>query len=176
MANLTLMALGSSAPEIFLAIIETLQDLGSVPGDLGPSTIVGSAAFNLLVISAVSVYAVNEENDTAEDRDADCPRGVKKIYDMSVFTITAVCSVWAYVWMYLVLRDNIVTLPEAIITFSFMVILCIAAYVADRYTASIAQKALAEKGEISEGPLANFSYLDFYNTLLKPDGSLDSKY
>lgn len=142
MANLTLMALGSSAPEIFLAIIETLQDLGSVPGDLGPSTIVGSAAFNLLVISAVSVYAVNEENDTADDRDDSTPKGVKKIYDMNVFAITAVCSVWAYVWMYLVLKDDLVTLAEAIITFSFMVILCIAAYVADRYTASVATKNL----------------------------------
>ncbi len=59
-ANLTLMALGSSAPEILLSIIETLQTLGVKPGELGPSTIVGSAAFNLLVISAVSIMAVND--------------------------------------------------------------------------------------------------------------------
>jgi solute carrier family 8 (sodium/calcium exchanger) len=52
------MALGSSAPEILLSVIETLTTLGSKPGELGPSTIVGSAAFNLLVISAVSVYSV----------------------------------------------------------------------------------------------------------------------
>lgn len=52
-ANLTLMALGSSAPEILLSCIETISDLGSTPGELGPATIVGSAAFNLLVISAV---------------------------------------------------------------------------------------------------------------------------
>ena len=44
------MALGSSAPEILLAIIETSQTLGKPPGQLGPSTIVGSAAFNLLGI------------------------------------------------------------------------------------------------------------------------------
>lgn len=60
MANLTLMALGSSAPEILLAIIETSGNLGGCPGELGPSTIVGSAAFNLLVISAASIWAVNE--------------------------------------------------------------------------------------------------------------------
>jgi solute carrier family 8 (sodium/calcium exchanger) len=35
-----------------------LQTLGSTPGELGPSTIVGSAAFNLLVISAVSIASV----------------------------------------------------------------------------------------------------------------------
>ena len=47
-ANLTLMALGSSAPEILLTVIETVTTLGGKPGELGPSTIVGSAAFNLL--------------------------------------------------------------------------------------------------------------------------------
>jgi len=57
-ANLTLMALGSSAPEILLAIIETVVELGNCPGELGPSCIVGSAAYNLLMISAFSIYAV----------------------------------------------------------------------------------------------------------------------
>ena len=56
-ANLTLMALGSSAPEILLSIIELLNgELYS--GDLGPSTIVGSAAFNLFVISATCVICI----------------------------------------------------------------------------------------------------------------------
>lgn len=68
-ANLTLMALGSSAPEILLSVIETLGLLGKCPGELGASTIVGSAAFNLLVICGVSIYAVSEQNDTDEDRD-----------------------------------------------------------------------------------------------------------
>lgn len=47
-ANLTLMALGSSAPEILLSVIETVTTLNDKPGELGASTIVGSAAFNLL--------------------------------------------------------------------------------------------------------------------------------
>ena len=55
-ANLTLMALGSSAPEILLSIIEIVSS-GFYAGALGPSTIVGSAAFNLLGISAVCVVA-----------------------------------------------------------------------------------------------------------------------
>jgi Ca2+/Na+ antiporter len=48
-ANLTLMALGSSAPEILLAAVETCA-LTFQAGDLGPGTIVGSAAFNLLFV------------------------------------------------------------------------------------------------------------------------------
>ena len=97
------MALGSSAPEILLSVIETVQNLGKCPGELGPSTIVGSASFNLLVISAVSVYSVNEDNDNDPERDDTVPIGVKKIYDMGVFGITAVSSIWAYIWMFIVL-------------------------------------------------------------------------
>ena len=51
-SNLTLMALGSSAPEILLSIIEIYAQ-GFEAGALGPGTIVGSAAFNMFVIIAI---------------------------------------------------------------------------------------------------------------------------
>uniref|UniRef100_A0A8C5TY11 Sodium/calcium exchanger membrane region domain-containing protein n=1 Tax=Malurus cyaneus samueli TaxID=2593467 RepID=A0A8C5TY11_9PASS len=51
-SNLTLMALGSSAPEILLSLIEVCGH-GFIAGDLGPSTIVGSAAFNMFIIIAI---------------------------------------------------------------------------------------------------------------------------
>ena len=92
MANLTLMAFGSSAPEIILSVLEAVKDLGKEAGDLGPSTIVGSAAFNLLVISSVSISAI--DND------------VKKIDDMGVFLTTGVFSVFAYIWLYMCLSIN----------------------------------------------------------------------
>ena len=56
-ANLTLMALGSSAPEILLSCIEIVKNTFEA-GELGPGTIVGSAAFNLLVISAVCIIGI----------------------------------------------------------------------------------------------------------------------
>ena len=56
-ANLTLMALGSSAPEILLSCIEIVKNRFEA-GELGPGTIVGSAAFNLLVISAVCIIGI----------------------------------------------------------------------------------------------------------------------
>lgn len=121
MANLTLMAFGSSAPEIILSVLEAVKDLGSPAGDLGPSTIVGSAAFNLLVISGVSIYAVGEE--------------VKKIDDMGVFLTTAVFSVFAYVWLYYCLSissPGFVTVEEAYWTFGFFFILLILAFCADK--------------------------------------------
>ena len=56
MAGATLMAIGSSAPELFVAIIALLK-----PGDhsaIGVGTIVGSALFNLLVIIGASAIAM----------------------------------------------------------------------------------------------------------------------
>lgn len=68
LANLTLMALGSSAPEILLSVIETVGNLGHPAGQLGPSTIVGSAAYNLMMISAVSIVAVTVDNAKNVDK------------------------------------------------------------------------------------------------------------
>ena len=78
-ANLTLMALGSSAPEILLNVLQTAQFISEEPPVLGPSTIVGSASFNLLVISGVSIIGVGDEP--------------KKIEQVGVFAITLVSFV-----------------------------------------------------------------------------------
>ena len=109
-ANLTLMALGSSAPEILLSVIETGQTLGSMPGELGPSTIVGSAAFNLLVITAVCIVGLPTNES-------------KSVTEFGVFCVTAAWSLWAYVWLVIVLAawtPGEVTLAEAILTCIFM--------------------------------------------------------
>lgn len=48
-----LLLLSHSAPEILLAVVESILRLGRPAGELGPSTIVGSAAYNLIMIAAV---------------------------------------------------------------------------------------------------------------------------
>lgn len=120
MANLTLMAFGSSAPEIILSTLEAVKDLGKPSGDLGPSTIVGSAAFNLLIISAVSIMSVDE---------------VKKIDGMGVFLTTSFFSIFAYVWLFYCLSINskgTVSVQEASWTFGFFFILLILAFICDK--------------------------------------------
>jgi solute carrier family 8 (sodium/calcium exchanger) len=134
------MALGSSAPEILLSVIETASNMGGCPGELGASTIVGSAAFNLLVISAVSIYAVNEKNDTDPDRDTEVPKGVKKIYDMGVFGVTAFSSIFAYVWMWYCLSDQSVSAVEAWLTFIFFFVLIGSAFGMDKFKEMQMQK------------------------------------
>jgi hypothetical protein len=47
-----------SAPEILLAVVESVLRLGKSAGELGPSTIVGSAAYNLLMIVAVCTVSL----------------------------------------------------------------------------------------------------------------------
>ena len=120
-ANLSLMALGSSAPEILLSVVDTCGKLGEEAGALGPSTIVGSAAFYLLFISAVCIPAVDEP---------------KKIADMGVFVTTSIFSLFAYLWLFYCLQvstPGYVTRVEGWLTLGFFFLLLILAFGADKY-------------------------------------------
>ncbi|KJH46122.1 Sodium/calcium exchanger protein [Dictyocaulus viviparus] len=81
-SNLTLMALGSSAPEILLSIIEVIAKKFEA-GDLGPNTIVGSAAFNLFMIIAICVIVIP-------------PGEVRRQKHLDVFFVTASWLVFIY--------------------------------------------------------------------------------
>uniref|UniRef100_A0A4W5MY88 Solute carrier family 8 member 4a n=1 Tax=Hucho hucho TaxID=62062 RepID=A0A4W5MY88_9TELE len=120
-SNLTLMALGSSAPEILLSVIEVCGHSFEA-GSLGPSTIVGSAAFNMFVIIALCVYVV-PENET------------RRIKHLRVFFVTATWSIFAYIWLYLILAvisPGEVEVWEAVLTLMFFPICVVQAWVADR--------------------------------------------
>lgn len=129
-ANLTLMALGSSAPEILLNVIDAFSGEFHA-SKLGPGTIVGSAAFNLFVITAVCIVAI--------------PAGeVRTIRSMGVFVTTAIWSIWAYVWLFIILivwTPDIITVVEAALTIGFLVILIIQAYAVDVYFEQAKAKA-----------------------------------
>ena len=121
-ANLSLMALGSSAPEILLAIIEIVIINNFESGKLGPSTIVGSAAFNLLVITGVCIMSIPAHE-------------TRRIKAVKVFAVTAAFSILAYVWLYIALSTssaNEIELWEAILTFLLFPILVVIAYIADK--------------------------------------------
>ncbi|CAM1325414.1 SLC8A3 (predicted) [Pycnogonum litorale] len=120
-SNLTLMALGSSAPEIMLSVIEVYaQDFNA--GELGPGTIVGSAAFNMFIIISICIYVIpNSET--------------RRIKHLRVFFITATWSVFAYIWLFLILcviSRGVVEIWESIVTLLFFPATVITAYIADR--------------------------------------------
>lgn len=120
-SNLTLMALGSSAPEILLSVIEVIGH-GFNAGTLGPSTIVGSAAFNMFVIIGLCVYVVPDGE-------------TRKVKHLRVFFVTATWSIFAYIWLYLILSvisPGVVQVWEGLLTFLFFPICVVFAWVADR--------------------------------------------
>lgn len=150
-ANLTLMALGSSAPEILLSVIELFGN-SFYSGDLGPSTIVGSAAFNLFCISAVCVSAIKDKE-------------VRYIKDMNVYIVTALISLFAYLWLYLVvsvISEDIVDIYEGILTFFFFPMLVGLAFAADKgylkfiKERDINQHAVKAKLALTDEDLARF--------------------
>merc|ERR1719191_1907277 len=119
-ANLTLMALGSSAPEILLSLIEITGD-NFFLGPLGAGTIVGSAAFNLLMISAACIVGLPDNES----------RYIKQI---PVYIITASCSVFAYLWLMFILMfssKDVCEIWEAVVTLLFCPLLVFVAYLAD---------------------------------------------
>ncbi|XP_074484028.1 sodium/calcium exchanger 1a isoform X1 [Sebastes fasciatus] len=120
-SNLTLMALGSSAPEILLSVVEVCGHNFNA-GQLGPNTIVGSAAFNMFVIIGLCVSVIPEGE-------------TRKVKHLRVFFITATWSVFAYIWLYLILAvfsPGVVEIWEGLVTLFFFPLCVGLAYVADR--------------------------------------------
>ncbi len=125
-ANLTLMALGSSAPEILLAVIEVVTNLDKIGSDeeddgLGTFTIIGSAAFNLLIITAVCILSVPSPD-------------VKRIQEVGVFILTSIWSIFAYIWMIIVIQlisPGEIEMWEAWVTFAYFPLMVLMAYCQD---------------------------------------------
>ena len=140
------MAMGSSAPEILLSTLGAVSKLGTEEKDeLGPSTIVGSAAFNLLCIGAVCVLAIPGED-------------YSKINQFGVFLFTASASILAYIWLFVVLSISSpgeVTVVEAFLTLGYFPLLLAGAYAADQDLFGLESNARPEDDDdIASSPMA----------------------
>ncbi|XP_021280526.1 magnesium/proton exchanger isoform X2 [Herrania umbratica] len=122
-ADITLLAFGTSFPQISLATIDAIRNIGNLyAGGLGPGTLVGSAAFDLFPIHAVCVVV---------------PRAgeLKKISDIGVWLVELFWSFWAYAWLYIILEvwtPKVVTLWEALLTVLMYGLLLTHAYAQDK--------------------------------------------
>ncbi|KAM7521469.1 hypothetical protein LguiA_011371 [Lonicera macranthoides] len=93
-ADIALLAFGTSFPQISLATIDAIRNVGNLyAGGLGPGTLVGSAAFDLFPIHAVCVVVPKAGE-------------LKKISDVGVWLVELFWSFWAYVWLYIILQVN----------------------------------------------------------------------
>ena len=91
-------------------------------GDLGPGTIIGSAAFNLFVITAVCNAVIPAEK-------------VKRIHHLRVFLTTAAWSFFSYFWLcFILLWSSVgeIQVWEAVMTLVFFFLTVLTAYFADR--------------------------------------------
>ncbi|KAL5795621.1 hypothetical protein ACOSQ2_000441 [Xanthoceras sorbifolium] len=122
-ADITLLAFGTSFPQISLATIDAIQNLGSLyAGGLGPGTLVGSAAFDLFPIHAVCVVVPKAGE-------------LKKISDIGVWLVELFWSFWAYIWLYIILEvwtPNVITFWEALLTVLQYGLLLTHAYAQDK--------------------------------------------
>ncbi|XP_024080848.1 sodium/calcium exchanger 2-like isoform X3 [Cimex lectularius] len=182
-ANLTLMALGTSAPEILLSIIEIIGH-NFEAGQLGPGTIVGSAAFNLLIITSICMLALDGDD-------------TRRINRFKVFIVTGLFSFFAYIWMFIILQvisANRVELWEAVLTFVFFPLLTLFAYSADKGWCGLGiirqsknkqqlelgplrgdenEKVLAEKLFFREGKIDKDNLVRFIREVKKYEGLTD---
>ncbi|KAL7079277.1 hypothetical protein ACQ4LE_001318 [Meloidogyne hapla] len=130
-SNLTLMALGSSAPEILLSVIEIFGN-NFEAGDLGPSTIVGSAAFNLFIIVGICIMIVPSNE-------------IRRIDRIDVFWVTVIWSTFAYIWLFLILcvfSPNIVEVWEGLLTLVFFPLTVGSAFIANKHAKTFGQRIL----------------------------------
>lgn len=145
-ANLSLMAFGTSAPEILLNVIGICGN-GFKASDLGPATIVGSAAFNLLVITAVCIVSI--------------PNGeVRRIENVRVYAVTTLFSLFAYIWLIIVLMvitPDTVDLWEAVVTFILFPALILVSFFTDKLYCCKRNNKTSSEVEIGIGEY--FQYL-----------------
>ena len=95
----------------------------AIVGELGPGSTVGSAAFNLFVIMGVCNYVIPANE-------------VRRIKRLSVFLVTSVWSIFAYLWLFLItsiISPGEVQVWEAVLTFLFFPLTVLSAYAADRH-------------------------------------------
>lgn len=141
-ADITLLALGTCAPQIALAWIDAIQLLGKDQSEgLGAGTIIGSAAFDFFPITAVIVLVPKLGQ-------------VKKIENYGVFLVELIWSVWAYFWVLIVLKlssPNVVTLWEAVVTLLQMPLLVLHAYGCDQGWPLFRLPFSPERSEVVEG-------------------------
>lgn len=113
-ANLTMMTLGSSAPSMLLPVVQLFGNQFE-SSSLGPSNIVGSAAFHLLVVTSLCVLASPSTEPS------------RSLKDLNGFFITSSFSILAFLWLSFILvgtSKDVIEIWEAVLTlvcFPFMV-------------------------------------------------------
>lgn len=121
MANISLLAVGSSSPEILLSIVESAITINQPAGQIGPACIIGSGTYNLFGIIAVCNIALP-------------PGVIKKILHVEVFAWTTTWSIWAHLWLWIAYKKvtpGVIDIWEAFITLGMFPIFVFTTWLVD---------------------------------------------
>lgn len=121
-ANLIFIALGSSVPETALSFSAFVFLNDFKVDDIGPSSLVCSAAFKFIFVTGICVLRTESEKG-------------KIIFKFKVFLVTAIFSVVAYSWLFVILfviTPDYVDVWEAIVTILFYPLMLLIAYIVDK--------------------------------------------
>jgi solute carrier family 8 (sodium/calcium exchanger) len=161
-ANVTLMALAASAPEIFMCFFGTFSNLGSAPNQIGPIVLIGSASFNMLIGTGISILAASK---------------VKKVYNLCSFLTTAAFATAAYIWLFvalLVVSPGVIEIKEAVITLLGYPILIITIWASEKISETLYTDEETERKRVCRSYLKNLAelhgtgYVLDINNLLAP--------
>ncbi len=93
---------------------------------------------------------------------------IKKIADFGVFIVTTLASIFAYIWMYIVLQmwtPGVITIEEGSLTFFFFFLLILLAYGADKWN-EMKTEENSLKNQTQREIDGIFSIVDFYNATM----------
>lgn len=105
-ASLTMMTLGSSAPSMLLPVVQLFGNQFQ-SSTLGPSNIIGGAAFHLLIITSLCVFASPSTEPS------------RCLKDLNGFFITSFCLILAFLWLSFILvgtSKDVIEIWEAVLT------------------------------------------------------------
>jgi len=123
MANLTLLAVATALPELFVSCLSVFSAAqGSVPAELGPMAIAGSASFNLLVVAGMAVAYASQ---------------LTAVTQTNTFLLSGLFSAVACIWLFTVLTitsAGYITLTEALTTLLFYPVFLFLAHTVDFFS------------------------------------------
>ena len=144
--NLTLMAFCAALPETFLSFMSAATQSGfntGIAAEIGPLSLIGSASFNLLVVSAISLAASAQ---------------LKSITRVNVFLVLAAFSALGLVWLFVtlvVITPGYITYVEAAVTVSLFPMVLMFAWVTEKCSHEEKEELQASRIRVSRAHLTH---------------------
>jgi len=120
-ANVTLLAIGISFPEICMCFFSTFIEVNGKPNPLGPMVMMGTSSFNILLVTGIAILYGSS---------------VKRLYDVAAFLVTGIFATIGFIWLFIILlisSPGKIELWEAIVTLLMYPILVLSIWLSQKF-------------------------------------------